>query len=46
MYQSTNIQKGLESVLTINTNIKNKNISHNNNYHSPEEGIGTNIRNT
>jgi hypothetical protein len=30
---------------SITTNTKNKNISHNNNSHSPEDGIGTNTRN-
>jgi hypothetical protein len=30
----------LESVLTITTDCKNKNISHNNNNHPPEDGIG------
>ena len=41
----TQYSKGLESVLTITTNSKNKDLSHNNNNHSPEDGIGTNTGN-
>jgi hypothetical protein len=37
---------GLESVLTITINIKNKNTCQNNSTHSPEDGNGANSRNT